>query len=372
MIVTRDNEAVARAAHRSPDPAAPFVSIVTPALNEEHNVGPLVERITAVLVPLDVSFEIIFVSDGSDDGTCSEVAALHARDPRIKLLHLSRPFGHQSAILAGLDHARGRVVITMDADLQHPPEAIPGLLERWQAGADVVHAVRRPTRLGNPLIRRCKRIGYGMLRWLCEVDIIPGSADFRLYDRRAVRAMCAMREQNRFNRGLARWIGFQQDVMPIDEAARHSGEAKYSFVKLLRLLLNGVFSLSSKPLQYVGLGGLGLSMVSSAYLVLVVVAWWFNLPGYRSIGGWPSLIAAILCMGGIQLTAIWLMAQYLARTYDEVKGRPSYIVAHALGIESAKAAGADAKPRTIPRASEPFAGPIHRRVVELEAQAHAR
>jgi dolichol-phosphate mannosyltransferase len=217
--------------------------------------------------------------------------------------------------------------------------------------------------MGNPIIRRCKRIGYGLLRWACEVDIVPGSADFRLYDRRAVRAMRLLREQNRFNRGLARWIGFEQDTVWIDEARRHGGVAKYSFLKLLRLLLNGVFSLSSKPLQYVGIAGLALSMLSSAYLVLVVAAWVFNIPGYRAIGGWPSTIAAILFMGGIQLTAIWLMAQYLARTYDEVKRRPPYLVAQSVGLEcDALFADAD-EPRDIPRS--------RRSLSERQAGEHA-
>jgi glycosyltransferase involved in cell wall biosynthesis len=359
-----------RAGSLPPQAGEPFLSIVVPALNEEQSVAALVARVSAVLETCCPDFELIFVSDGSDDATCMRVAELHAADPRIKLLHLSRTFGHQPAILAGLDHATGRVVVTMDADLQHPPEAIPQLLARWQAGADVVHAVRKPTRLGNPFIRRCKRWGYGLLGRLCEVDIIPGSADFRLYDRRAVRAMCALREQNRFNRGLARWIGFAQDVVPIDEQERYGGVPKYSFVKLLRLLLNGVFSLSSKPLQYVGLGGLVLSLCSSVYLLVMVVAWVFNLPGYRAISGWPSTIAAILLMGGLQLTAIWLMAQYLARTYDEVKRRPAYLVARAIGVACPELVAEEDGPREIPRhPSRRAVARVEPRVAELAAHA---
>jgi len=371
LIGTSANRRPAHSGARGDGDSGPFLSIVIPALNEEQNVQALVERLRGVLNPLCPDYEIIFVSDGSRDGTCTLVGGLHALDGRVKLLHLSRTFGHQPAILAGLDHARGRVVITMDGDLQHPPEAIPELLECWRAGADVVHAVRRPTRLGNPVIRRCKRFGYAMLRWACEVDIIPGSADFRLYDRRAVRAMRLLREQNRFNRGLARWIGFAQDTVWIDEQKRHGGVAKYSFVKLLRLLLNGVFSLSSKPLQYVGIAGLGLSMLASAYLVVVVLAWFCDFPGYRAISGWPSTIAAILLMGGIQLTAIWLMAQYLARTYDEVKRRPPYLIAQSVGLECDALLAEGDEPREIPRGrrSAPSAGEILR---AAELAVHGR
>ncbi|MCB9849907.1 MAG: glycosyltransferase family 2 protein [Phycisphaerales bacterium] len=368
MIVDPDSSRHFGASPSSGRGPVPFLSIVVPALNEEQNVDALADHVCAALDAYCPDFELIFVSDGSSDATCLRVSELHARDPRFKLLHLSRTFGHQPAILAGLDHARGRVVITMDADLQHPPAAIPELLARWQAGADVVHAVRKPTRIGSPFIRRCKRVGYGLLRRLCEVDIIPGSADFRLYDRRAVRAMRMLREQNRFNRGLARWIGFAQDTVYIDEQQRYGGVAKYSFFKLLRLLMNGVFSLSSKPLQYVGIGGLVLSMLSSCYLVLVVGAWVFNLPGYRAISGWPSTIAAILFMGGIQLTAIWLMAQYLARTYDEVKRRPPYLVARSIGLECDALFDESRDSRVIPRqASGAPVAAVRERVAELVA-----
>ncbi len=347
-------------------PPAPWISIVVPALNEEENVEALVRRVGDVLGPITGSYEIVFVSDGSTDRTAEIVKCLHAGDPRVKLLHLSRRFGHQNAILAGLDHAQGRVVITMDADLQHPPEAIPEMLARWEEGADVVHAVRRSTRQSGPLIGQCKRLGYGVLRRLCEVDIIPQSADFRLYDRRAVAAMRSLREHSRFNRGLARWIGFRQAVVTIDEHKRRAGVAKYSFLKLLRLLTDGIFSLSSRPLQYMGVAGLGLSVMSIGYMLVVLVGHALNLPGYRAIGGWASLIAVVLCMSGIQLMGLWLMGQYLGRTYDEVKRRPPYIIADAAGFDGCPDAAADSEPRRIPRRTA--AAPARLRVAPSERE----
>lgn len=347
---------------------SPFLSIVTPALNEEANIRPMVRRLKQVLANLTDSFEIIFVSDGSDDRTCEIVKELHHDDARVKLLHLSRSFGHQQAIMAGLDHAAGRVTITMDADLQHPPEAIPDLVQEWEKGADVVHAVRRNTDCGGILTRRCRRLGYALLKRLSEVDIVPQSADFRLYDRRALLALRTMRERNRFTRGLARWIGFSQTIVYFDQSERHAGVAKYSFLKLLRLLMDGVFSLSSKPLQYLGVVGLGVSMLSGLYLAVILVGFALNVPAFRAVSGWASTSAIVLCMGGLQLTGLWLMGQYIGRTYDEVKRRPPYIVADAVGLNVSVATQSPHQTRTIPRNRAPRAAmtPIPAPQTDLE------
>lgn len=332
---------------------SPFLSIVTPALNEEVNVRPMVRRLKHVLAELTDSFEIIFVSDGSDDRTCDIVKELHLDDARVKLLHLSRSFGHQQAIMAGLDHSAGRVTITMDADLQHPPEAIPDLVRSWEEGADVVHAVRRNPNRGGIVTRRCKRLAYALLGRLSEVDIVPQSADFRLYDRRALLALRTMREHNRFTRGLARWIGFSQTIVHYDESERHAGVAKYSFVQQLRLLMDGVFSLSSKPLQYLGVAGLGVSMLSGLYLAVIIVGFALNVPAFRAVSGWASTSAVVLCMGGLQLTGLWLMGQYIGRTYDEVKRRPHYIIADAVGLDVAVATDSSRQTRRILRNDTP-------------------
>lgn len=340
--------------------ARPQLSIVVPAWNEADNLPTLAARVTATMTRVTNDYELIVVSDGSTDETCRVVTDLRRADRRIKLLHLSRNFGHQSALLAGLDHARGRVVITMDADLQHPPEAIPDMVAAWEAGADVVHGVRIGSPDTSPIVRGCKRAAYAALRRLCEVEIVPQSADFRLFDRRAVAALRRLRERKRFNRGLARWIGFPQAVVRFTESRRHAGAAKYSLRGLLRLLTDGVFSLSSRPLQYMGAMGLAISMLACAGLLVVLAGHAFGWPQFRAIAGWASIVAIMLLVNGIQLGGMWLMGQYLGRTYDEVKRRPSYVVAEALGVRGASASDAEPLPRHLRRhrhgaASEPAA-----------------
>lgn len=341
---------------RRPVPQAnddePFLSVVIPALNEADNIPPLVDRIQETVTRFTDRFEIIFVCDGYADSTSRAVTELRATDGRIKLLRLSRSFGHQNALLAGLDHVSGRVVITMDADLQHPPETVSDLLLKWEQGYDVVHAIRRPARRHGSLTRRWRSLAYTLLRRLCEVDIVPQSADFKLYDRSAVTAMCRLREHGRFNRGLARWIGFRHAAVYYDEARRHKGRTAYSFVKRLLLLLNGIFSLSSKPLQYLGVVGLGISVLAGVYLMVILIGWALDVEAYRLVAGWASTVGIVLLVGGVQLTGLWLMGQYLARTYDEVKGRPCYIVADSLGLPSAAPPAEASQPRVLPRRRE--------------------
>lgn len=339
---------------RATDAQAPVaVSVVIPVLDEEANIAPLLARLRPILENASALYEIIFVSDGSTDRTCERVADARRHDARIRLIHLSRRFGHQYALQAGLDHASGRVVITMDGDLQHPPEALPSMIDAWRDGADIVHGVRRAPTRQSVFHRWGKRIGYGLLERLCEVSIIPQSADFRLYDRRAARAMQSLRESSRFNRGLARWVGFNQTIVYFDEATRAGGRAKYSPIRLIRLMMDGVFSLSARPLRYMGLVGLGLSALGGLYLAFVLIGHLLHWPGFDEVDGWASLMATVLCMGGVQLVGLWLMSQYLGRTYEEVKRRPLYIVAQTLGIAGADpdeppAAGRRELPRRAP------------------------
>lgn len=336
-----------------PARSAAFLSVVIPVLNEADNIRPMADRLRICLDDVTDSFEVIFVSDGSTDDTDRLVAEVNGRDARFKLLRLSRPFGHQNAIQAGLDHASGRTVVTMDGDLQHPPEAIPDMLVAWREGADVVHGIRQSLIDKSPLRRIGKRIGYGLLECLCDVDIVPQSADFRLYDRCAVDAMARMREHGRFNRGLARWIGFNQAVVHFDESKRAGGVAKYSTLRLIRLLTDGVFSLSAKPLRYMGMAGLAFSALSGCYLAFVLIGHIVGLPGFDKVDGWASLIATVLCMGGVQLVGLWLMGQYLGRTYEEVKQRPLYVIADALGIRCQSELTLSKAKREIPRQTAP-------------------
>jgi len=353
MAPRRPREESTRMSYRADAPKRPtFLSVVIPVLNEAANIQAMVDRLRHALSDTTDCYEVLFVSDGSTDETDRLVADTNTRDPRFKLLRLSRPFGHQNAIQAGLDHATGQTVVTMDGDLQHPPEAIPDMLDAWRKGADVVHGIRESMSEKSRFRRLGKRVGYAMLERLCDVDIVPQSADFRLYDRCAVDAMARLREHGRFNRGLARWIGFNQAVVNYAESKRNGGEAKYSTIRLIRLLTDGVFSLSAKPLRYMGVAGLTFSALSSCYLVFVLVGHIVGLPGFDKVNGWASLIATVLCMGGIQLVGLWLMGQYLGRTYDEVKQRPLYVVADAVGIPSRGALRLSPSKREIPKSVE--------------------
>ncbi|HUU85152.1 MAG TPA: glycosyltransferase family 2 protein [Phycisphaerae bacterium] len=339
------------------DADGPLVSIVVPARDEAENVPLLVDRLRDTITRFTERFEIIFVCDGFDDSTGEAVGELRAADGRVKLLRLSRSFGHQNALLAGLDHASGQVVVTMDADQQHPPETVADLLLEWEKGYDVVHAIRRPTRRQATLIRKCRSLAYTMLRRLCEVDIVPQSADFKLYDRSAVTALCQLREHGRFNRGLARWIGFRHAAVHYDEALRQRGRPSYSFARRLLLLMNGIFSLSSRPLQYLGVVGLGLSALSGLYLMVILIGWALDVEAYRLVAGWASTVGIVLLVGGVQLTGLWLMGQYIARTYDEVKGRPCYIVADAQGLRLPASPAGDARQHVLPRRADRAAPP---------------
>lgn len=329
------------------DTERPTISIVVPCYNEQDNVGRLTERVRAVLEPITSNYEIIFVNDGSSDETSARVSALRHADPRIKLLDLSRNFGHQLALMAGVDVAAGDAVITMDADLQHPPELIPELLARWQAGDDVVHAVREVS--GASWAQRLmSRMTYRLLRRLCEVDILPNAADFRLLDRQAVLALRQLRERFRFDRGLVRWLGFRQGQVPYQEGSRHAGRPGYQFGQRIRLLADAVFSLSSKPLAMVGLVGLIFSMGTMAYLIFVLAASLLAPERFGVQAGWASTMAAILLVGGIQLVAIWLLGQYVGRTYEETKQRPPYVIHRGLGFDNPAIPRGDRPSLTLP------------------------
>ncbi len=310
----------------------PIISIVVPSYNEQENVRRLIDALRSVLEPITPEYEIIFVNDGSTDETGDRVAVAHADDPRVKLIELSRNFGHQLALMAGLDLAAGDAVITMDADLQHPPELVPDLLARWQAGDDVVHAVRQASG-GGWGQRLMSQMSYRLLRRLCEVDILPNAADFRLLDRRVVDVMRRLRERFRFDRGLVRWLGFRQGHVPYREGTRTAGRPGYGFNQRVRLLTNAVFSLSSKPLALVGMVGLFISMGALVYLIFVLVATLLAPERFGVQAGWASILATLLMLGGFQLVAIWLLGQYVGRTYEETKQRPPYIIARGLGFD---------------------------------------
>lgn len=305
------------------DATAPRLSLVIPAYNEAQNIDALFSRVLPVLDSLGLPFEVLVIDDGSHDETHRLVELWTDRRPCVRCLRFSRNFGHQAAILAGLDHAVGDAVITMDADLQHPPELIPRMVEMWNDGAEIVQTVRRETADASPTKRLTSHGFYRVLSAMAQIRVAPGAADFRLMTRDAVSAFRLCRERARFNRGLVQWIGFDCRELAYDAEARHAGRTKYSLASMLRLAGDAIFSFSWLPLRVAGLAGAAVSVAAGAYLLFVL---WARLFTERTVGGWSSTLATVLILGGMQLIVLWIIGEYIGRIYDEVKQRPLYVL----------------------------------------------
>jgi dolichol-phosphate mannosyltransferase len=302
--------------------SAPELSVVVPAYNEENNVGPMHERLVAALAEMVDGLEIVFVDDGSADSTWEKVEALAARDGRVRGLRFARNFGHQAALTAGVDAARGRAVVIIDGDLQDPPEVIPEMVERWREGYEVVYG-QRQAREGETWFKLTTAAAfYRILRGITNVEIPVDTGDFRLMGPRAVTAFRALPERNRFIRGLVSWIGFPQTAVQYDRQARRVGETKFPVRKMLRFALDGITSFSYFPLRLATWTGFAVSLFAFLYILVVLVL--------KAVGiswlGYTSLMASILFLGGVQLLMIGIMGEYLGRIFDEVKRRPLYLV----------------------------------------------
>jgi polyisoprenyl-phosphate glycosyltransferase len=310
--------------------AVPAVSVVLPCYNERDNLDPLSERLAPLLEKLAGGrFEVIVVDDASTDGSAERLDALAAADPRFKVIHFSRNFGHQAALSAGLDASTGDAVVLMDADLQDPPEVIEAFLERWRAGFAVVYGVRRRRKEG-PLKRAAYSVFYRSLRAMSQIDLPLDAGDFCLMDRAVVEAVRGLPESQRFLRGLRSWVGFRQVGVEYERAGRHAGEPKYTFRKLVKLALSGYIGFSTVPLRlasWLGLaaaiGGFALAAFSLATRIL----------GIPAPHGWASTVAIILFVGGVQLVVLGVMGEYLGRVLDEVRRRPSYVVRSRVGFD---------------------------------------
>lgn len=320
MLPTPQNHATPHQLASATPP--PTLSIVVPLLNEAENLEPLLDRLHATLAPLAIPHEIIFVDDGSTDQSPTILTQLAENHPQIRVITLTRNFGHQIALLAGCDAARGEATIMLDADLQHPPELIPTLLEQWRAGYDVVQTIRRRPADPNPLKATTSRLFYRTLSALARIQVTPGAADFRLLSRPALDAFCACRERARLNRGLVQWIGFSYCEVPYDAAPRTAGASKYSLPRMLRLAADAIFSFSAWPLRLAGLAGACISLAAAAYLAFVLFAYFFT---NATEPGWSSTLATLLILGGMQLVVLWILGEYVGRMYDEIKQRPLYI-----------------------------------------------
>jgi dolichol-phosphate mannosyltransferase len=311
-------------------PAGPEYSLVVPIFNEEETLSELVRRLTLLLDALDGPAEVVLVDDGSSDRSYELMVAARETDPRFKVLRLSRNFGHQIAITAGMDVAAGNAVIVMDADLQDPPEVVLEMAARWREGFDVIYGVREE-RAGDTRFKKATASAfYRFLRRVSNIDVPLDVGDFRLVDRRALEAFKSMRETNRYVRGMFSWIGFRQVGVTFQRDERFAGDTKYPLTKMLKFATDGVVSFSAAPLRLALKLGFAVSALSFALGVLAVV---LKLSGYYSIPGLASIAVFVAFLGGIQLLVLGLMGEYIARIHDEVKGRPLYLVRDTHGLQ---------------------------------------
>jgi len=297
-----------------------LLSIVAPVFNEDALIDEFYGRVCAALE--HVSFELVLVDDGSTDGTALALDRLADADPRVRVVSLSRNFGHQTALTAGLDHATGDAVVMLDADLQDPPELIGTMLDHWRAGCDVVYAVRRDRAGESRFKLTTARWFYALFDHLAQIDLRRDSGDFRLLDRRALDALLAMRERNRFLRGMTVWVGFTQAAVPYARDARLAGTTKYTLRRMIRFSVDAILSFSDRPLQLATVLGLIISTLAFVAIPVVVV---LRLLG-NYLPGFGTITILVLLLGGIQLISIGIIGEYVGRIYDEVKGRPLYLV----------------------------------------------
>ena len=308
--------------------ARPVLSIAVPLYNEADNVGPLLDRLAIVAERLRAQFEIevVLVNDGSSDGTLQAIRSEMQRRSSIVLVNLSRNFGHQLAATAGLEIARGDAIVLMDGDLQDPPELIETFVQKWREGYDVVYAVRRSRRGESRFKLFTARAFYRIIKRLTKVSIPLDAGDFRLMSRRVVEALRRSPERHRFLRGMVSWVGFNQTAVEYDRDVRHAGTTKYPVTKMLRFAMDGITSFSDIPLRFASYFGFAVSAIAFVYALVVIGFKLFSLkpPGYTP--GWASTIVAVLFLGGVQLMSLGILGEYLGRVYDEVKGRPLYLI----------------------------------------------
>ncbi|GAF25585.1 glycosyltransferases [Moorella thermoacetica Y72] len=298
-------------------------TIIIPVYNEEDVIRETYRRLTLVMQSLGEPYELLFVNDGSEDRTAEIIEVLAETDDSVRLLNFSRNFGHQIAITAGMDYARGDAIVIIDADLQDPPELIPRMIEKWQEGYEVVYA-RRVQRKGETLFKKwTASLFYRTLRMMTEVDIPLDTGDFRLIDRKVCDVMHGIREKSRFIRGLISWIGFRQAAIEYIREERFAGKTKYPLKKMLRLAIDGITSFSHKPLKLATYLGLALSLPSFAYLVFSLGLKIFTA-GTISGGRW--LITLLLLLNGVNFILLGILGEYIGRIYDETKDRPLYIL----------------------------------------------
>lgn len=305
----------------------PALSVVIPVFNEQDNLPALYDRLTTVLTQCEPSYEIVFVDDGSRDRSLELMHKFSELDQRIRIVELARNFGHQVAISAGLDHARGQGVVIMDADLQDPPEVLPQFISKWREGHDVVYAIREH-RKESWFKRSAYNLFYRLLQRIANIYIPLDAGDFCIMDRKIVELLNGMPERNRFVRGIRSWVGLDQVGLAYDRQQRYAGEPKYTFRRLLYLALDGLVSFSYVPLRMISIAGFCVSMMS---LILAVFYFIKKLTVGLSPPGFATIVVSIFFLAGIQLITIGVIGEYVGRIFEEVKRRPLYIVRRIIG-----------------------------------------
>lgn len=300
-----------------------LLSVVIPMYNEKEVIAETYRRLSAALVPIGVDYELIFVNDGSRDGTYDVLLSVAGEDRHVRVIDFARNFGHQMAVRAGLARSAGDAVVIIDADLQDPPEIICGMLDKWREGYDVVYG-QRVSREGETAFKKFTAFAfYRVLRALSGVDIPADTGDFRLIDRKVVEAILSMKEHGTFLRGMVSWVGFSQCAFPFRRAERFAGETKYPLKKMLKLALDGIFSFSTTPIRFLLLGGAGLGVCGILYWLLTLIFSW---------GSTHVLLSAGSMLTGILLCGMYILGEYIGRIYEETMDRPLYLIARTYGF----------------------------------------
>lgn len=305
-----------------------LISIILPVYNEENVINQLYQKLIDILNPLDYKYEMIFIDDGSNDQTLNNLIKLSKSNNNVKFVSFSRNFGHMTALSAGLDFATGQAVITMDADLQHPPELIPQLIKKWEEGFMVVNTIRNESNDIGILKRITAKLFYWFINRIAKIKLCSNAADFRLLDRKVVESLKSMKEHSRFLRGLISWLGYKQEFIPYQADPRSSGKTKYTFMRMFSFAVDGITSFSALPLRIATVFGFVIAFLSFLYILYAI---FMKISG-QAIAGWASVLVVVLFMGGMQLIFLGIMGEYLSRVYEETKARPLYIVKEKSGL----------------------------------------
>ena len=315
----------------------PILSVVAPCFNEEGVLHELYRRISQVLDGSGETWELVLVNDGSRDRTPEIMRELHAQDERVKVVDFARNFGHQIAVTAGMDYAQGDAVVLIDADLQDPPELILEMLAKWREGYEVVYAIRAERKGETWFKEFTAKMFYRIIYKITDIDIPMDTGDFRLMDRKVVNALKTMHEKHRFIRGMSVWVGFRQTGVKYVRAERYAGETKYPLKKMLKFAMDGITSFSYFPLQLATYIGFVAALLAVLGIIITII---LRLSGSHAFLGQATTLVSVLFLGGVQLICLGILGEYLGRIYDEVKGRPLYIVREALGFDEVVRRGA--------------------------------